>query len=102
MQDVELTEFGKYAGKLEQVRKLIEFYCKSKYPLQKNTVIKKLIFILDDCPFYITDLLVADAIRQLKIETPLAVQIVADRYKEITRSLMGEVREMSECLEQKM
>ena len=102
MQEYELTGFGEHAGKLGPVKDLIELYRQSEYPGLKTIVIKKLIAILDDCPLYITDLLIAEAIKQLRIDTSLAVLIVSERYKEIIRSLMAEVREVSKCLEQKM
>jgi hypothetical protein len=100
MTNFNFEKIGEHAEKLEKVKGFLELYCDAPYPGQKKFLLKKLQTLLDNCPFYICDLLIAEAVKQLGIDTPQAIMIVAERYRIILQGLMDEIRSKEDVLDE--
>lgn len=86
---MDFSGFGKYAGRLGKVK---EFLCEYKLCAgrdDKENVLKVLASYLDDCPFGITKLLLAEAIRQLGFDVSTAVTVVGDYFTLCMAALIG-------------
>jgi hypothetical protein len=100
MTDFNFGKVGEHAEELEKVKGFLELYRDSPYSGQKKFVLQKLQAFLDDCPIYICDLLIAEAVKQLGIDTPQAITIVAERYRIIIQGLMDEIKSMEDVLDE--